>query len=111
MNTHKILKVTLVDPMFDPSTSVASGQGPRLYEFECLNILKKFEHREVSCDDIADALDVLIAELCLNDLHEIVVDISDRDKSLAPAKEMTIEEIEKELGHKVKIVGVKKKGE
>ena len=42
-------------------------------------------------------------------IHKFVVDIDERNRSLAPAKEMTLEEIEAELGHKVKIVNKKDK--
>lgn len=40
----------------------------------------------------------------------IVCDINEFNKAFAPVKEMTIAEIEKELGYKIKIVG-KDKGE
>ena len=54
-----------------------------------------------------------VEDLPLEDLYInwLVLDINDRNKVLAPAKEMTIDEIEKELGYKIKIVKEEEKND
>lgn len=39
-----------------------------------------------------------------NEIHSFKVNITERNNSLRPAKEMSIEDIEKELGYKIKII-------
>lgn len=38
------------------------------------------------------------------DVHSIELNLDDKNEELAPVKEMTLEDIEKELGYKVKII-------
>lgn len=52
----------------------------------------------------------LVRYIGIHELEYIVCDINEFNKAFAPVKEMTIAEIEKELGYKIKIVG-KDKGE
>lgn len=102
----KILKINLIEKDMD-SCRISPFKGPRLFEFECSNILKKFEGNPLCNDDVTEAIDTLIAYFCQDGIYKIAIDIDKRDKSLAPAKEMTIEQIEKKLGFKIKIISDK----
>lgn len=62
---------------------------------------------EITDDELSHAIDIIITYLQQKDRHTIIVDLDERNKNLAPAKEMTLEEIEKELGYKVKVVNKK----
>lgn len=99
----KRIEVTLVDPGFDKMTDVRGY--PKLYSIDCHNILEQFEGKEISKDDAIKAIDTLAAYFYREEIYRMVMDIDERDRYLSPAKEMTIDEIELALGHKVKIVG------
>lgn len=58
----------------------------------------------VSEDQLSDAIDVLITHFNDRRVTHMVVDVSKRNKYLMPPKEMSLKEIEQELGYKVKIV-------
>lgn len=102
-NVNKI-KYTDTD-LFDPEPQI-----PNLYLYDCPNVVghvrKKLGH-SATMDDVIDALDVLAAYISENDIYSFEVDISERNDSLRPAKEMSIKDIEKELGYKIKIVSDK----
>lgn len=110
----KRLVVKLEDPdvnkikytdLFDPEQ-----QTPNLHAYDCPNIVRHVEKklgRSATIDDAVDALDILAAYISKNDVYLFEVDISERNDSLRPAKEMSIEDIEKELGYKIKIVSDK----
>ena len=102
-NANKI-KYTDSD-LFDPEPQI-----PNLYLYDCPNVVghvrKKLGH-SATMDDVIDALDVLAAYISENDIYSFEVDISERNNSLRPAKEMSIKDIEKELGYKIKIVSDK----
>lgn len=101
VNTIKYTDLALFD---------SEPQMPNLQLFDCPNVVrhvrKKLGH-SATVDDVVDALDVLAAYLSENDTYCFEVDISERNNSLRPAKEMSIEDIEKELGYKIKIVSDK----
>lgn len=59
---------------------------------------------EVDHDECMVAIRTLITFLTKTASAMMVIDLDEFEKSLAPAKEMTISEIEKALGHKIKIV-------
>lgn len=103
-DVNKIKYTDLCDPDFNPE------QIPDLHAYDCPNIVrhvrKKLGH-DATMDDVIDALDVLIAYICENDVYYFKVDVSERNDSLKPAKEMSIKDIEKELGYKIKIVSDK----
>lgn len=101
----KKIEVLLVDPGFDKMTELHGY--PKLYSIDCPNILEQFEGKEISKDDAIKAIDTLAAYFYQEEICKMVMDIDERDRYLSPAKEMTIEEIEKKLGYKVKIVGEK----
>lgn len=94
---HKTIKIELKDPQLN--------KRPVLRKYECENILNN-ARIDVSLED---ALNVLIQFMYITEVPDIVIDIYERNMSLKPAKEMTIEEIEKELGHKIKIVNKEEK--
>ena len=105
----KYIKIEIIDPNFDEridpfSFGYEAKIRPRLSEFDCPNIIKKFEGRTITNDEMSDVLDTIVAFMVRQRSNKIVIDISERDEDLAPAKEMTLEEIEKKLGYKVKIV-------
>lgn len=66
--------------------------------------------KTVDVDNINELVGALIRYIGIHELEYIVCDINEFNKASAPVKEMTIAEIEKELGYKIKIVG-KNKGE
>ena len=60
--------------------------------------------KTVSDKQFNDAIDMIITYSAQKGLNHIIVDLNERNLGLAPTKEMTIEEIEKELGYKIKII-------
>ena len=87
-------------------TEVFSRDSTYLYADDCPNIIKKVNdiHGEITEEDLANAIDVLISAFVKRKVYSIVIDINERNTEYAPAKEMTLKEIEKKLGYKVKIV-------
>lgn len=73
----------------------------RLYDHECLHICK---HHTITNDELTDAIDTIISGFVQSHNNKIIVNIAERNRELAPAKEMTVEEIEAALGFKIKIV-------
>ena len=69
------------------------NEYPYIYSIETISD-KKFN----------EALDTLITYLMQNHLYYIDVSLDRRNSMKGPAKEMTIEEIEDKLGHRIKIV-------
>lgn len=59
---------------------------------------------EVTDDEWNEALNTLITYFAQNPIHNIIVDLKKRNEHYGPAKEMTMEEIEQQLGYKIKIV-------
>lgn len=113
MNKH--INIKLVDPElqyrlineYDLNKYGPSIKRPELFPDEICNIINKFDDREISHDEITNAFDVITMYLYQNNLYTINLDIDERNKALEPTKEMTLEEIEKELGYKVKVVNEK----
>lgn len=98
---EKKIEIKLVD------SNLESGEGPKLSYAECSNILEKYPFEDVTFDKVQDALDLLVAYIYKERLTSVVIDLEARNKYLAPVKEMTLEEIEEKLGHKVKIISEK----
>ena len=92
-------------------TEAFSRDSTYLYADDCPNIIKKVNdiHGEITDEDLANAIDVIIGAFVKRKAYSMVIDIDERDTEYAPAKEMTLEEIEKKLGYKVKIVNDKQK--
>ena len=80
----------------------------RISEDEFPNIM--VDH-EITEDEWNEALNVMITYFAQKELDNIIVNLGIRNRWFGDAKEMTIEEIEKELGHKVKIVKEKNNGD
>ena len=58
--------------------------------------------------ELNNAIDVITTYLMQNNLFTLYIDLDVRNERRMPTKEMTIGDIEKALGHKVKIVKDKK---
>ena len=86
--TGKKFEIELVDPKCE-ETGI---DRPRLYNFDCPNILEQFKDR-ISDDECVKALDTLIAYFVQENISKMEVNIDERDESLAPEKEMTIDEM------------------
>lgn len=65
--------------------------------------------KTVTDDQFYDSLDMIITYFAQKDMTKVIIDLNERNLGLAPTKEMTMEEIEKELGYKVKLVNKKSK--
>lgn len=114
----KRIEIKLIDPNFKDDeycfccdTTVPKRDHPRIYYSDCPNIIKNCGKTKMSVDYITDLLDTLTTYFYENELHSIVVDLEQRNRYLEPAKEMTLEEIEKKLGYKVKIVSDKEESD
>lgn len=78
-----------------------------LNESECNNIINRVSNihgEEIPEEYIIDLLDVLITRFAKNKSKYLYFNIDGRNRKLEPVKEMTLEDIEKELGYKVRIV-------
>ena len=98
----KILRINVEDPSFVPD----GYNHPRIWIYECEHILKSCENE--SMNDVEKAINTIINYFVTTGTNCMMVDIDERNKTLAPAKEMTFDDIEKELGYKIKIVKEKK---
>lgn len=110
----KLIKVEIVgglnpdnamDMHFDFTTGDPILYTP-LFKNECTNIIEHVTNDigDVTSNDARKAIDVLIAYMALRQTHSLVVNIQERNDSLKPCKEMTLKEIEKQLGYKVRII-------
>ena len=54
--------------------------------------------------EAVEAMDTLIRYLYQNKKVQIIYDLEHRNKALAPVREMTMTEIEKALGYKIKLI-------
>lgn len=111
----KIIDIELKDPDLEPDRydyeCACVPNHPILFSHEIDNIINKFDGRKITKDEAMDALDLISLYIYQEEIHEIVVNIDERNRFLAPAKEMTLEEIEEELGHKVKIISKENENE
>ena len=108
----KTINIELKDPDLEQDMYghelVRIPKHPILFSHEIDNIINKFDGRKITEDEVMDALDLISLYIYQERLYKFVVDIDERNRFLAPAKEMTLEEIEKKLGYKVKIVSKEK---
>mgnify|MGYP003470884877 CR=1 FL=1 len=103
-NKNKSIFIKVEDSSFDPVTAF-SKEGPFIYDRDCQHIIDNLNRdTEITTDELNHALDIVTAYFVEHCINGLVLDINKRNKMLAPAKEMTIDEIEKELGYKIKIV-------
>ena len=106
-NKNKSIVIKVEDPSLDPITPTTSfsKEGPFIYARDCQHIIDNLNgDTEITVDELNHALDIVTAYFVEHCINGLVLDINKRNKMLAPAKEMTIDEIEKELGYKIKIV-------
>lgn len=104
----KKLEIRVVDTNLVSEPGLRSDlkyERPRIRYNEYNHIDKALLFKTVDINNISDILGCLIRYIGMNELEYVVCDINVVNKSFAPAKEMTIAEIEKELGYKIKIVG------
>ena len=104
---NKSIVIKVEDSSFDPLTSITafSKKGPFIYDRDCQYIIDNLNRdTEITNNELNHALDIVTAYFVKHRINGLVLDINERNKILAPVKEMTIEEIEKELGYKIKIV-------
>ena len=98
---NKYMKIDIVDD---------HNNRQYLNESECDNIINRVSNilgEEIPEEYIIDLLDVLITRFAKNKSKYLYVNIDRRNRELEPVKEMTLEDIEKELGYKVRIVNDK----
>ena len=88
---NKALRIDVVDPSFIPD----GYDHPRIRIYECEHILKSCENE--SMNDVEKAINTLINHFVTKNLHTMIIDIDKRNKALAPAKEMTITILRKNL--------------
>ena len=111
-NKNKSIVIKVKDPSFDPitPTTTFSKEGPFIYDRDCQYIIDNLNRdTEIKVEELNHALDIVTAYFVEHCINGLVLDINERNKILAPAKEMTIDEIEKELGYKIKIIKEEKK--
>ena len=109
---NKRIEINLIDPEFVTKTNFYDDlrkvglckNHPEIHSCDCTNILNKFKNKKISNKDMENAIDTIIAYFAQRNYYKMVVDIQERDRALAPAKEMTLDEIENKLGYKIKIV-------
>lgn len=83
-------------PWDDEPLRLFSNEYPHIY----------LDH-EVSKDEVEHAIDTIITFFMQKDLKNMTVDLDRRENALKPPVELTLEEIEKKLGYKVKVVSEK----
>lgn len=104
----KKLEIRLVDTNLVSEPGLCSDlkhERPHICYYEYDYIDKALLCKTVDINNISDVIACLIRYFGMNGLAYIVCDINEVNKGFAPAKEMTVDEIEKELGYKIKIVG------
>lgn len=63
-----------------------------------------FLDRDVTADECIEAMQLIATYFMQNKVNHIILDLEERNDFLTPVKQMTLEEIEKELGYKINIV-------
>lgn len=110
MKTGKTLEIKIKDPLchHEPSPwldNVAYETFhwcPTIKPTDIPNIINNVG--EVSEDDFQEAINKILVYMVEDRIDGMTINLDHRDQCYSPAKEMTIAEIEKELGYKVKIV-------
>ena len=97
MKTGKTLEIKIKEPFF-----TIDDLHPAIKPTDIPNIINNIG--EVSEDDLQEAINKIIVYMAKDRIDGITINIDYRNECYAPTKEMTIAEIEKKLGYKVKIV-------
>lgn len=100
---NKMLQIAIIDTSTMLGIPAYTVDWSVLSEAECRNILKAMNFHQPTEDEVSDAINILLAHLYYKRQSGTYADV-DIMNDKASQKEMTISEIEKELGHKVKIV-------
>ena len=100
----RLVVALLAGKQSESFTEIHGQYATSLTESECKNIRTSLGNKRPSQQDVSNAICVLIAELYASGGYALNVDITKFDRIFAPPKEMTIAEVERELGYKVKIV-------
>ena len=98
------IKVTERFNYSDDEFSVECGPdgGPRLGEREYPHL---YLNHEISDEELYNAINVIATALMQYKSNHLEVDLDKREKLSTPVKEMTVEDVEKALGYRVKIIG------
>lgn len=110
MKTGKTLEIKIKDPLchhepspwLDHLACETVHWHPTIKPTNIPNIIN--DVGEVSEDDLQEAINKIIVYMAEDRIDGMTIDLDYRNERYAPVKEMTIAEIEKELGCKVKIV-------
>lgn len=95
-NTN-ISNIEVVNALMDRAHTTLTGEDyPYIY----------LDHK-ITDEDFEKAIDIVITKFMQDGLYYVVVDLEERNESRMPVKEMTMEELEKVLGYKVKVVNKK----
>ena len=97
MKTGKTLEIKVKEPFF-----AINDLYPAIDLMDIPNIINNIG--EVSEDDLQEAINKIIVYMAKDRIDGMTINIDHRNECYAPTKEMTIAEIEKKLGYKVKIV-------
>lgn len=87
-----------------PLISINVNDMKPLEAEECKHILAMVDDEYPTEKSVARAINILINYFYATDEVCRTIGITELDRKFAPPKEMTVAEIEKELGYKVKIV-------
>ena len=103
MKTGKTLEIKVKDPDFEGLSHITLSNHLAPSTFNLYpNIINNIG--EVSEDEFQEAINKIIVYMAKDHIDGMTIDLDYRNECYAPAKEMTITEIEKKLGHKIKIV-------
>lgn len=97
MKTGKTLEIKVKEPFF-----AIDDLHPVIDLMDIPNIINNIG--EVSEDDLQEAINKIIVYMAKDRIDVMTINIDHRNECYAPTKEMTIAEIEKKLGYKVKII-------
>lgn len=64
-------------------------------------------NEEITDEDFDKALDVVMTYFMQKQISYVTVNLEERNYEKSPVKTMTLDDIEKELGHRIKIVNTK----
>ena len=97
----KYLKISIKDSTMPKNMPVGYDERV-IYSSEIQNIINTIG--DITVEDLKTAIDVLLVHFAENNLTSMCIDVRKRDLVHVPVKEMTINDIEKELGYRIKIV-------
>ena len=93
--------------LFEENT-LMGNQYPLLYDTDYPNIY--LDHK-ITKEEFDEAITVIITKFMQDQLSEVEIFLKERNDAFAKRKEMSIKDIEKELGYKIKIVDNKSRSD